>query len=981
MAVVMKLLPSPSNEDTLRCLITAEQCNQCVELTSSISASSNLFPKVIYPVSDFGPVLLTEEGTLFSALAICRFFSSRKPFNPICQVTQEEVERAGGQGESKNNSSLIKSYGQKQGYPSISMQWDEFQWLSWVVYTFDPVCDGPNEQPIISSLNLIEDHFNSKMLNSSTEAFFLLGRNFCLADVFVSTALLRNRFGRSFTFWPRITNYLNLCVQQTTVRTIFEQFPDLVGCKQPSNFFRWQNAASLVASMNASSHNLKNSIQKSKEKIGKFYLTTAINYTNGPPHIGHAYEEIVSDFISRSYRMFNYDVFFLTGTDEHGQKIANTAARQGLAPIEICNRYCKEFQLLNEKLSLSNDYFIRTSDPKHKAVCQWLWEQAKSAGDIYLGVYSGWYNEREETFLSDSDAKAINYVDTVTGLPLIKMDEESYFFKMSKYQERLVQHIQDNPRFILPDSRRKDILMRLKEPLHDLSCSRNTFEWGVQVPGDPCHVMYVWFDALTNYITAVDAPDGPKMHYWPADAHVIGKDIAWFHAVVWPCILMSAGIPLPKSIVTHGFVSAADGRKMSKSLGNVVDPNDVLQRYSSDVIRFYLLREARFGGEVRYDEDGLIDLSNSDLADVLGNLVHRAISLCQKFCGGCIPEESAPDTLAPFDFVKLADEVQTHLQNYCLDSMLESVMVACRSTNKYTTDNAPWLQKDPIQKRKTIRCILEAVYILAHFFEPVIPVAAERIFERLNTPRKTIPELSCWFNNLIPGTPIVADKAVLFEKIPLREATVALQKFELRVGKIVSVEPGSPENSQMGYVKLLVFDNASGNDHKDRSTFKCNVPLHKLQIPLKPNMYVVTVCNLKFPNSGKPSAATSKVDSSRVQLINGCLLMLVRPDGNVILPTFGDLEEKCNDSRTNDNQNKSQPREFECGSLVEMKGRSVILKNRDSPTVMEWENITFTAMNGNLCYESSPLILPFYDVPLRVPVDIGNVSLKVWKSG
>ncbi|KAF8821854.1 methionyl-tRna synthetase [Cardiosporidium cionae] len=973
MATALKLLPSPSNEDTLRCLVTAEQCKLPVELSSTVAASSNLLPKIIYPVSDFGPVLLTETGTLFSALAICRYLSKLKPFLP----PRLAVDGATAQVES--HSLLKENPGQTTDCPSIYGLWDEFQWLCWVVYTFDPACGGPNEQPIVSCLNLLEDHFKSRMLNTSAEMLFLTGRDFCLADVFVSTALLRNRFGRHFTFWPRITKYLGLCGEQESMKSVFSRFPDLVGGSQPSLFFNWHYAAAIAATENKSSHESKKNIP-SKEKLGKFYLTTAINYTNGPPHIGHAYEEIVSDFISRSYRIYNYDVFFLTGSDEHGQKIANTAAKLGLTPIDICNRYCNEFQLLNEKLSLSNDYFIRTSDPKHKAVCQWLWQQAKSAGDIYLGVYRGWYNEREETFLSDSDAKATNYLDSVTGLPLIKMEEESYFFKMSRFQERLVQHIQDNPQFILPDSRRKDILTRLKEPLHDLSCSRNTFEWGVQVPGDPCHVMYVWFDALTNYITGVDIPDGPRKHYWPADAHVIGKDIAWFHAVVWPCILMSANIPLPKSIVTHGFVSAADGRKMSKSLGNVVDPNDVLKHYSSDTIRFYLLREARFGGEVRFDEDGMIDLSNSDLADALGNLVHRAISLCQKFCGGCVPEESTPDTVAPFDFIKLAEDVHTHLQNYCLDGMLESVMVACRSTNKYATDNAPWLQKDPIQKRRIIRCIMEAVYVLAHFFEPSIPVAAECIFKRLNTPRKTIPELSCWFDNLIPGTPVIAEKAVLFEKIPLREATVALQKFELRVGRITAVLPGSPQNSQLGYVKVVVFDSISGNESKDGSTIKCIVPLDQLQITLKPNMSVVVVCNLKYPNSGKQSVVTSsKDDTSRSRLPTGCLLMLTSPDKTVILPTVGDLEEKRNDFGTQGIPKDAQIREIECGSLVEIKGRPAILKNRDSPSVIEWENVTFTAKDGNLCYESNPLILSSYEIPVRVPAGTGNVSLKVWK--
>ena len=327
----------------------------------------------------------------------------------------------------------------------------------------------------------------------------------------------------------------------------------------------------------------------------KFYLTTAINYTNGPPHVGHAYEAITSDVISRYHRVYGRQVFFLTGTDEHGQKIADTAEKAGVKPIDICDKYAGQFQDLNAKLSISNDGYIRTTQPHHHKLVQLLWQRVEKKGDIYLDRFSGYYNVREETFITDHDAEQSDFKDPVSGVPLEKREEESYFFKMSKYHDRLVEHIKTHPEFIQPELRRNEILARLREPLRDLSVSRNTFSWGIPVPNGNGHVMYVWFDALSNYLSGVGWPDGQHKSMWPADVHIIGKDILWFHTVIWPTMLMSAGVDLPKTVFGHGFVSDKDGVKMSKSLGNVIDPYDMLQKYGSDTLRFFITRAAPYG--------------------------------------------------------------------------------------------------------------------------------------------------------------------------------------------------------------------------------------------------------------------------------------------------------------------------------------------------------------------------------------------------
>jgi methionyl-tRNA synthetase len=347
-----------------------------------------------------------------------------------------------------------------------------------------------------------------------------------------------------------------------------------------------------------------------EDAVDSFYITTAINYTNGPGHMGHAYEAATADVIARYQRLqkgTKRAVYFVTGSDEHGQKIAEAAQSEGVVPIEICNKYVTGFQVLNQRLNISNDDYIRTTSARHKRTAQELWRRCAAVDDIYLDTYAGWYNVREETFVTETEAALSDFKDPVSGIPLKRVEEESYFFRMSKYKDRLIQYIEvDNPDFIQPVNHRNLILQRLtSDDLRDLSISRTTFNWGITVPEgfNANHVMYVWMDALSNYLTGVNGlgvnheDDGnvetraQREHltkFWPANVHIIGKDILWFHTVIWPCLLMSAGVALPKTVFAHGFVNDKEGKKMSKSMGNVVDPHDMLDKFNVDTFRWYV---------------------------------------------------------------------------------------------------------------------------------------------------------------------------------------------------------------------------------------------------------------------------------------------------------------------------------------------------------------------------------------------------------
>ena len=523
---------------------------------------------------------------------------------------------------------------------------------------------------------------------------------------------------------------------------------------------------------------------------GGFYVTTAINYTNGPAHMGHAYEAATSDAVARYARLRGgggeddgadgprTGSLFVTGTDEHGEKVAKTATAEGVEPIELCDRYVRGFRCLNQRIGISNDDYVRTTSDRHGRTAQALWKRCASAGDIYLDSYSGWYNTREETFVTDNEAELADFKDSVSGKPLEKVEEASYFFRMSKFHDALVNHIKANPDFIRPEMHRNAILKRLEDDrLRDLSISRTSFSWGIPVPDgfDKKHVMYVWFDALSNYLTGVDAlgvndpeggPDEARAKFWPADVHIIGKDILWFHTVIWPTILMSADLPLPKTVFAHGFVNDREGKKMSKSIGNVVDPHDMLDKYEIDIFRWYLCKEAPYGGELAFSEESLRDMHNSDLCDTLGNLVHRATNLCGKNCAGAVPDVPPPLT-SPVDFGVVRDAYAAKMDRLELQGGAAVAMQAYRDVNGWLTEQAPWHMKgdDRAQDRRVVvRATLEAVYALTHLLLPFIPNGAAKIFQKLGTDPKPLGELNADLRNLQVGTNISVGE-VLYGKV------------------------------------------------------------------------------------------------------------------------------------------------------------------------------------------------------------------------
>ena len=496
----------------------------------------------------------------------------------------------------------------------------------------------------------------------------------------------------------------------------------------------------------------------------KFYVTTAINYTNGAPHIGHAYEVLVADVLARYKRIEGKKTFFVTGTDEHGQKISNSAKAAGITPKQQCDKYVAMFQGLNAKLSISNDLYIRTTDDFHEESCRELWTRCTDAGDIYLSEYEGYYNAREEMFITDADAKATDYKDPVDGKEYAKIKESCYFFRLSKFQDRLIKHIEETD-FVQPDNRKGEILQMLKEPLRDLCISRTKVEWGVYLPEatkketSDKHVMYVWFDALTNYLSAAGVllPEGHSKKMadcpWPADVHVVGKDITRFHCIYWPAMLWSAGLELPKTVLGHGFVQDAEGKKMSKSLNNVVDPIELLKNYPADSIRYFVCKEATYGNDLKASEESLVECHNNILGDKIGNLVKRSTDLLGKTFGNAIPEIPTAESKIslPFDLDCLKVSIASCMDKMKYREAITIVMEYYGKTNEWLTTAEPWAKSVSDSDRQLIiRLLMEAVYALNHFIAPFLPVMATLVFNKIAA-GKTIPELKSNFTNLQTG--------------------------------------------------------------------------------------------------------------------------------------------------------------------------------------------------------------------------------------
>ncbi len=471
----------------------------------------------------------------------------------------------------------------------------------------------------------------------------------------------------------------------------------------------------------------------------KFYLTTAIHYTNGPPHIGHAYEMVASDAIARFKRLDGYDVFAMTGTDEHGQKVQRTAAQNGLSPKDFVDKIAARFQEMEQRLGCSFDRFIRTTDADHKVSTDELWRRMEANGDIYLAKYSGWYSVRDEAFYGEEETTLQPDGTRLggQGTPVEWVEEESYFFRLKSYQDRLLKLYEDVPDFISPETRRNEVVSFVKGGLEDLSISRTTFDWGLPVPGDPKHVMYVWVDALNNYVTGTGFPDpeSPRAHYWPADVHIIGKDIVRFHAVYWPAFLMSAGLPLPKRVFGHGFL-LNKGAKMSKSVGNVVDPFDLAALYGVDQLRYFFLREVSFGQDGNYSHDAIVGRINADLANDLGNLAQRSLSMIAKNCEGRVPPRG---TLNEADEAMLAmadaalAKAREAMKDFALHTVLADLWAVIAEANRYFANNEPWrlTKTDPARRDTVLYVTIEVLREVAILVQPVMPEAAGKLLDLL----------------------------------------------------------------------------------------------------------------------------------------------------------------------------------------------------------------------------------------------------------
>ncbi|WP_159611293.1 methionine--tRNA ligase [Glutamicibacter sp. JC586] len=501
-----------------------------------------------------------------------------------------------------------------------------------------------------------------------------------------------------------------------------------------------------------------------------FYITTAISYPNGTPHIGHAYEVVATDVMARFKRLDGFDVFFMTGTDEHGQKMMQTAEKLGITPAQLAQRNSDAFQAMNDDLGTSYDRFIRTTDADHHAAAQELWRRMEANGDIYLDKYAGWYSVRDEAFYTDDQTEVredgIRYAKE-TDTEVTWTEEESYFFRLSKYQDKLLEYYENNPEFGAPRSRFNEVVRFVEGGLTDLSISRTTFDWGIPVPGNEKHVMYVWVDALTNYLTGVGFPDVDSasfQKYWPADVHVIGKDISRFHAIYWPAFLMSANLPLPKRVMIHGFLHN-NGVKMSKSLGNTVSPDDFVNRYGLDQVRYFFLREVAFGADGSYNHETIVARINGDLANNFGNLAQRSLSMVAKNCGGVVP---TPSQFLPVDH-KILDAVGKLLEinrdaysRQEFSRALEAVWHVLGDTNAYFAEQEPWKLKktDPERMASVLYVTIEIVRKVALLLQPVLPQAMTAMLNSLAVGEGSARTFEYFDTALVPGTELPAPAPV-----------------------------------------------------------------------------------------------------------------------------------------------------------------------------------------------------------------------------
>lgn len=500
-----------------------------------------------------------------------------------------------------------------------------------------------------------------------------------------------------------------------------------------------------------------------------YYVTTPIYYVNDSPHIGHAYTTVAVDALARFMRLDGHRVMFVTGTDEHGQKVDKSARAAGVDPQEFCDRVSQNFREMDVLMNISNDQFIRTTEPRHTRATQALWQELEKRGEIYLGSFAGWYSVRDEAFYEESeliDGKAPGSKLAPTGAEVEWVEEENYFFRLSAWRERLLSYYDAHPDFIAPPARRNEVVSFVKGELRDLSISRTSFKWGVPVPGNEKHVMYVWLDALTNYLTATGYPDKAAADYktfWPADLHMVGKDIIRFHCVYWPAFLMAADIPVPKRVFGHGWWTV-EGQKMSKSLGNFIAPQQLVGQYGVDAVRYFMLRELPFGSDGDFSHRAMVNRINSDLANDFGNLAQRVLSFINKNGGAKVPEPGVftPDDEALLRAARgLLPAMRAEFAEQSFHRALETLWKVVAEANRYVDEQAPWsLRKsDPARMATVLYVLAETIRHLAILAQPMMPQSAAKLLDQLAVPSEK-RDFAALTTALEPGAPLPKPEGV-----------------------------------------------------------------------------------------------------------------------------------------------------------------------------------------------------------------------------